>query len=193
MERLAGIVLIAGSLLFLIAAFMPISMRVFPESDPQRRVEIIEADRTGWNVSSTLFGAGSVVTVIGLLLFALHVQSASDNATLKLASILAVIAAAVGAALWVIVVYGRITMSAQEWVSGVNVNTWMFPTYMILTQLAWIVIGYTLAQTGYPGWLGWGMAGLSALSLVAFLILKDLPPFTHYVMTVIMGVVLALR
>ena len=189
MEKAAGIVLIISSILFLIAAFMPISMRVFSGSDPQRQIEYIEKDRRGWLISCFLFGAGSLVTVVGFAIFA--VQIVSNSAIIKLALWLAIASAAFGALQWVIIVYKRATTLPLEKIfNDDSGNNWAFPVYTILTQIALIVVGFVLVQTGYPAWLGWGAVILAALSLIAFLVFKDMPPFTHYLITLVIGIVL---
>jgi FtsH-binding integral membrane protein len=190
METFAGIVLITGSVFFLIAAFMPISMRVFAGSDSQKQLEYIQKDRRGWLVSCVLFGAGSVVAVVGLALFALHVQAIRDNAIVKLLLWLATAGAAFGALQWVIIVYQRATLPLEKIFNNGNSNKWAFPAYTILTQIALIIVGFVLLQTGYPSWLGWGTVILAALSLLAFLVFKDMPPFTHYLIMLVIGIVL---
>ena len=192
MQKLAGIVLIVGSLLFIIAAFMPITIKVVTESDPQKRGEHIQNDRTGWLVVNILFGAGSVVAVVGLALFALHAQSIGDNPNVKLVSYLAPIAAALGTLFWVIISYNRVALPPQEAASNLGVNSWMFPAYTVLMQIALMIVGFVLIQGAYPGWLGWGVMVLGGLSLVAYLVFKDMPPFAHYVPLLVMGIVLVI-
>lgn len=191
MQRLSSILLIMGSILFLIAAFAPISMRVFPEADPQKRVNYVNQDKTGWLIAHLLFSAGALLTVIGLGLFAVHVQTVSQDGLIRPVMILSAGVALLGVVLWLIVVYNRITLPAEEVFGNASINPWMFPAYTILTQIALMIFGFVLVQTGYPTWLGWGLLGLAALSLVAFLIFKDMPPFIHYVLLLIVGIVLA--
>jgi hypothetical protein len=190
MQPFAGFTLIIGSILFLIAAFMPISLKVFPEPDEQKRLDVIQNDRTGWNISCVLFGAGSVIAVIGLGLFALHIQTVSDNNLLKLIDYLAAIVAGIGALMWVIIVYNRIILPAESFTGNPNIKDWMFPVYTIFTQLAMIAIGVVLLQTGYPAWLGFGVMIVAALFLIGYLILKDMPPFTHYLIMLVIGIML---
>lgn len=189
MGKGAGIVLISGSILFLIAAFMPISMRVFSGSIPQKQIEYIQNDRRGWLISCFLFGTGGIVTVVGFAIFA--IQVISDSAVVKLALYLATAGAAFGALQWVIIVYKRATLPLEKIFNNENSNNWAFPAYTILTQIALIIVGFVLLQTGYQAWLGWGTVVLAAISLIAFLVFKDMPPFTHYLITLVIGIILA--
>jgi hypothetical protein len=190
MEKSAGIVLIIGSVLFLIAAFMPISMRVFSSGDPQKQIEYVQKVRTGWLVSCILFGAGSVVAVIGLALFAIYVQSVSENTIVKLIIFLATAGTAFGALQWLAIIFKRIRFPVETFATSTNANDWTFLIYTVLTQIALIVVGFVLLQTGFPAWSGWGTVILAALSLGAFLVFKDMPPFTHYLITLVIGIVL---
>lgn len=58
--------MIVGSVLFLIAAFLPISFHVFPEPSPTKKLESISSDPGQWLASQVLFSLGAVVTVIGI-------------------------------------------------------------------------------------------------------------------------------
>ena len=113
MQKLAGIGLIVGSVLFIIAAFTPLTFKVIM-ADMQQRVDLIQNERTGWVLLNILFGIGSVVAVVGLALFAQHVQSIGDNPTVRVVSYLSAATAALGALCWVIIVYNRATLPPQE-------------------------------------------------------------------------------
>jgi hypothetical protein len=185
-EKTAGIALIIGSLLFVIAAFMPITIRVVTAPNPRQLAEFIQNDRMGWLFVNILFGVGSIVAVLGLSLFSLHVQSISG----RLISYLGAAAAAFGSLLWVIIVYNRAVLPAEALGSDLSVNSWMFPVYTVLMQIGLMIIGFVLIQSGYPGWLSWGMLAVGGLSLLAFLFFKDMPPFAHYVPLLILGITL---
>jgi hypothetical protein len=189
MQKLAGLGLIVGSVLFIIAAFTPLTFRVIM-ADGQQRIELIQNERTGWIFLNILFGVGSIVTVVGLALFAQHVQSIGDNTTVKVVSYLGATVAALGALCWVIIVYNRAALPPQELGSTLSINNWIFPAYTLLTQIALIMVGFTLIQSSYPVWLGWGMLVLGGMSIAVFLIFKDMPPFVHYVLLLIMGIAL---
>jgi hypothetical protein len=187
MQKFAGIGLIIGSVLFIIAAFTPLTFNVVM-ADVQRRVELIQSQRVGWVILNILFGAGSIVAVIGLGLFAQHIQGTENNTVTKVISYIAVLAAALGALCWVVIVYNRATLPPQEIAGTLSVNDWLFPAYTLLTQLALMMVGFVLIQSGYPAWLSWGTLILAGLSLLAYLIFKDIPPFAHYVLLLVLGI-----
>ncbi len=190
MQKLAGIGLIIGSVLFIVAAFTPLTFKVIM-ADVQQRVDLIENERAGWIFLNILFGLGSIIAVIGLALFAQHVQSIENSITMRIVSYLGAAIAAVGAICWVIIVYNRAVLAPQEVAINLGVNNWTFPAYTLLTQLALMIVGFVLIQSNYPGWLSWGMLVLGGLSILAYLVFKDMPPFVHYVLLLVMGIALA--
>jgi hypothetical protein len=67
-QKMSALVIILGSVLFLIAAFSPISFRVFPEPSAARKLEVMTASPTAWFVAQILFALGAMVTMIGIAL-----------------------------------------------------------------------------------------------------------------------------
>jgi hypothetical protein len=194
MQKLAGILLTIGSLLFIIAVSTPVISDVVGAFDnPQLQVEYIKNDLTGWTVAHLLMGAGSLFAAIGLLPFARQLHSVTNKKNVRMASYLAGAMAIAGALFWVIISYNRIVQSPEELVHNLNITSWMFPIYSILTQISLVIIGYVLLQSGYPKWLGWLVIVLGGLVLVAYLVLGDMPPFVYYPVFLIMGITLLLR
>src|SRR5829696_6542156 len=72
-ERVAAIILLVGSVLFLIAAFLPVS-QVFAEPSPAAKLEIIDSNRTAWTTAQVLFGLGASIAAIGLGFVAYHLR-----------------------------------------------------------------------------------------------------------------------
>jgi hypothetical protein len=190
MQKLAGTVFIVGSLLFLYAAFSPIANLYFLEPDIRKRIEIIEADRTGWDINSGLFAAGAAVAAVGLLLFALHIRRSQDAAT-RILSYLAAGAAAVPAALGIVGYAAGLNRTPQEIVTATA--DWTFSAYasVILTQLALLTTGVVLLRAGYPQWFGWTVLILTALTVIVLVLVRAFPPMLFYFITLFIGVVLA--
>jgi 4-hydroxybenzoate polyprenyltransferase len=55
---------------------------------------------------------------------------------------------------------------------------------------AFLLIGFLLLHTGFPAWAAWSLIGGSLLFFILYVIFKDMPPFVHYVLGLILGVVL---
>jgi hypothetical protein len=185
MNKLPAIVLIIGSVVFLIAAFMPISF-VYAERDIQAQIARVQSSPIAWAISQVLFGLGGILVAIGLALFTLDQRStkASFSEYLGLAMI------AVGTLCWAVIVYERATLPPQE-VFGSPTFGWLFIAYTVLTQAALIAYGFTFLRTGHPRWLGLSAIIPAMLLCAAYLIFKDVPPFAYYVITLAIGIGLA--
>ena len=72
-ERVAATILLVGSVLFVTAAFLPVS-QVFAEPSPGAKLEIITSNRTAWSTAQVLFGLGASIAAIGLGLVAYHLR-----------------------------------------------------------------------------------------------------------------------
>ncbi len=181
--RLPAWILILGGVLFAAAAFNP-SAAVFAQSDPADKLEIIRNQRTLWGVSQVLFGAGATVTAVGVLMLAGRWMNTSAGIPLAVGGL----AMAVGALLWDVHVYQR-AVAPSAFVNGTLMG-WLFTAYTLLTMFGLVILGLSYIQVGQPGWLGYGTVAATLALFVAYLVLKDMPPFVYYLITLIGGVVL---
>jgi hypothetical protein len=186
-QRLTGILLILGAISFLVAAFMPLSMAVYGEPSPEKRLENIEAAGIVWPIQHFLFGAGILVTVAGVVLVAAYFQRQSPSIWL-LPAVLTFIASALPAIPWL---YLR-AVDPQGWTAGQQ-PTWTFLSYTFLTQGGLLLLGFAWLKSSLPRWPGWLMAGGAALLFILTVITGDMPPFVYYLLTLTAGVVLYRR
>ncbi len=182
-QRIDGIVLIVGSILFMIAAFSPVS-RIFGLPDAAQKLEIIMAERGAWTVSQVLFSLGALVTAVALILTWYHFRSLPSSGW----AFAGVAAIAVGALFWSWSVYLR-GADPQAFVEG-TLPGWPFVAYSILTQAGLVMVGLLLLRTGLPGWVGWVDIGGAVFFFVAMIIFRDMPPFVYYILTLLTGVML---
>ena len=182
-ERIAAIILLVGSILFIIAAFMPVS-RVYAEPSQAAKLEIITSNRTAWSASQVLFGLGASIAAIGLGFVAHHLRGA-PGAVWAYIGLAAVI---LGAVLWDGLVYLR-AVDPEGFVEGRLVG-WLFPAYTLLTQVGLIAFGVSYLRAGYPAWLGGVTVGGAIIFFIIYLVFRDIPPFVYYVLTFIAGIVL---
>ncbi len=181
-ENLAGAALIIGSVLFIVAAFLPISW-VYAERSPENKLARIQASPQAWKLSQVLFGLGATIAALGLALVAFN-STASGNILAGTGSVLAVL----GAILWDWHVFLRMK-NPIEFVKG-SLPGWQFPAYSLLTQFALVGFGISFLQFGYPAWLSWGSIVYPLLLFFGYLAFKDMPPFTYYLLTLVIGIVL---
>lgn len=177
-QKSLSLVLGVGSILFLIAAFLPYS-KMFAESDPAKKMQIILDMHGMFNVAHVLFGLGSIITVIGLGLIIKHFKEIQGY-NIAFAAVLLMFA---GALLWTWHTTERI-IDPEGFVYGKN-TPYLFAIYSVFTQAGLFIIGLFLLKTVVPGWIGWLFVIGSATIFVLMIIFKDMPPFVYYVLTLI--------
>jgi len=183
-QKIAAIALIIGSIFFLVAAFSPVSMAFFTERDEVTRLEIALDNRRAWTVSQILFSLGAVVAAVGIGLASYHFRSLAG----PVLPFLAVAVVVAGAAFWSWHVYLR-TVDPAALVEG-TLPAWYFIAYTLLTQVGLITFGILLLRAAIPGWVGWVVIGGAILLFTVYLIVKDVPPFLYYILTLLMGIMM---
>ncbi|MDQ0577004.1 MFS family permease [Agromyces albus] len=186
LSQVSGAVMILGSVLFLVAAFMPISARVFPETSPAKKLERISESMRAWIVSQVLFGLGSLVTVIGIGLLASDGRDGSFAWLMLISTALLMLALVP----WFGHLYARAADPAA-FAEGA-MPAWLFLLYAALTEVGLAIFGVALLVSPYPDWLGWVVIVGMALLIVLTIVLRDMPPFFFYVVTLLAGVVILL-
>lgn len=184
MPKFAAIVLIVGSILFLAAAFSPISLAFFTERDAARQQEIALSSQRAWTVSQIFFASGAVVTAIGMGLAVYHWRSLPGSTLASLGSIAIII----GAGFWSWHVFLR-TVDPVALTTG-SLPAWYFIAYTLLTQAGLVAVGAVLLRTAVPNWAGWVVIGGALLLFLVYLIMKDVPPFLYYILTLLIGIVM---
>ena len=180
-ERVAAIILLVGSALFLIAAFLPVS-QVFAEPNPAAKLEIIDSNSTAWTTAQVLFGLGGSITAIGLGFVAYHLRGTPGGiwAYIGFAAVI------LGALLWDGHVYLR-AVDPEGFVEGRLIG-WLFPAYALLTQFGLLAFGVSYLRASYPAWLGGVTLGGAVIFFIIYFVLKDIPPFFYYILTFMAGV-----
>src|SRR6266545_832946 len=118
MRRLAGVTLIAGSLLFFVGAVTPVNSRVFGTDEPLLKLQYIEEDPAAWDLAMTLLGLGGLIAAIGLVPLARSVQQVTSRRILGVMAYGAATLAIAGALSWVIISSIRIARSPFDVVFG---------------------------------------------------------------------------
>ncbi|MBT2517398.1 hypothetical protein J7E29_08135 [Streptomyces sp. ISL-90] len=186
LNQVSGAVMILGSVLFLVAAFMPISARVFPEASPAKKLERITDSPRAWIASQVLFGVGSLVTVIGIGLLAPDDRDGSFAWLMLTSTALLTL----GLVPWLGHLYARAANPAA-FAEG-RLPAWLFLLYAALTEIGLAIFGVALVFSPYPDWLGWVVIVGTALLIVVTIVLRDMPPFFFYLITLLAGVVILL-
>jgi hypothetical protein len=181
--KISGAVILAGSIAFLVAAFLPIS-RVYALSNAMDKLAMIQNATQAWGISQLIFSLSSMGTSLGVALAAYSLRDRQQAPLFIAAAALLV----VGAAIWTWHVYLR-AIDPTSFVNG-SLPGWHFALYTHLTLAAFLLTGIALLQLGFPKWSGWFMVGSALLVLILYLIFNDIPPFVHYLMGLALGFVL---
>ena len=173
LQKMSGIMIILGSGLFLIPAFLPISMRVFPEPSAVRKLEIIRDAPQVWLVRQIFFALGAMVTVIGIALVAYRFRDQSF-AVLMQGSVAVLV---LGALLWIWHVYAR-TVDPAAFAEG-SLPAWPLVLYFLLTPAGFAVFGVALLRSALPQGVGWLLIGSMVLFFVLMVIFRDMVPLVY--------------
>lgn len=176
-------IIIVGSVLFLIAAFSPIS-RIFGIRDTAERLEIITAAPIQWIAAQVLFALGSLVTAVGIGMLAYRMSGQSFAIYLYSTTVLT----GIGALLWSWHVYMR-AVDPALFTSG-GIPFWLFGGYSLMTILGLALMGIALLQAPIQPWVGSLALGTAVLFLLLGLLFRDMPPLVYYVVTLTVGVAL---
>lgn len=183
LQKTTALLLGLGSILFLVAAFLPYS-RVFVEPVAEKKLEIITSMKKMWNIGQVLFGLGSMVTVAALGLQSYGFREIPGVRW----SHLGVTLMFLGAAFWCWHVTERI-IKPEAFANGTH-TPYLFLVYSLLTQIGLVLIGILLLRSDVVNWVGWMFIIGSGAFFLLMVIFKDMPPFVYYVMTLIASVVL---
>jgi hypothetical protein len=186
LTRLAAVMLIAGSLLFFVAAATPVVSDFVTANDPLQRLRSIEQHPAAWDLAMAALGAGASIAALGLSPLAGWVQQTTDRRILGILAYGAATLAIGGAVSWVVISYVRSTRPPFE-LAFVDADPWLFSLYRVLTRTAVLVLGVVLLGSDAPRWLGW-MLILAGVVMIVDLWPQVLPPFVHYVVFLILGI-----
>jgi hypothetical protein len=178
-ERTGGILLIVGSIVFMVGAAIGVP-GVFTQRDPQVRLRMLTERLRAWQVAQPLYGAGPVIAAAGVALLA---AASDEGSRAVLAASCA--ALAIGALAWGWSLYLRGTR-VSEFAFG-TLPGWPFATYVLLTigGIALLAVGLLIGD--FRTWLGWLTLGTDIVFLAAYLRFKDIPPFVFYLLLTLVG------
>lgn len=179
----AGVLLIVGSVVFVVGAAIGVP-RVFGESNPQIREQMLEKHRRLWRIAQPFYGLGALIAGVGVGCLAVSDLSPGARATFAAAGV----AMTVGALAWVWSLYLRSTR-VSEFAYGA-LPGWPFTVYVVLTVVGLALLGAGLLATDLPAGLGWLILGTDLVFLAAYLRLGDIPPFVFYVLLLVTGIAL---
>ena len=191
MQRVAGSMLIIGSILFASAAFTPISGQIFgAAATPTEIISFIEADPTGWLVTNILFGAGSLIAAIGVALFTVHLHNGRYSQNVKMIGYVSAGTALVAALMWLIISYLRVVQPEQIMSINGGAYLWLGWVYVIGNIVTLLMMGAIMFMSDYSKWLGGVLLVFGVVTIISEL---RSVPLVYYIPFLIAGIVLLVR
>lgn len=176
MTRTAGVVLLVGAGLFCAVAFAPASY-VFGIPDEAARRAYLQRWQRSWRWGQVPFALGAVVSAVGLLVLGLQLESA----IITLAGGVAVLASLP----WAHHCYLR-AFDVEGFLEG-RLPSWQFRVYVWGTVVPLAATGLALLAADWPTWSAWLTVASAVTFGAIYLRFRDIPPFTFYVVTAVLG------
>jgi hypothetical protein len=198
----AAVLLVAGPLLGVLGFYDTGLYRAWT-APRDEHLALVGAHRRGWTMVNVGFTVATVLTAAGLVVLAASV-AVDDSWRAVLAA--GAVAYAIGGVLWcaVLAIRNRTTPTLAGMVAGGRPTEpaetllgaaigGLFASFSLVTSLALVVIGVTLAIGGVVAApIGWLAALIGALVTGWFLAAGDIIPAVLYLPTLILGVALLL-
>lgn len=205
-RRFAGSALLLGSIVFLTAAGLsPRDAQgnyVYGLPTLREQLLLIFQQQQLWQWSMILFMCGIVVTFLGFVLFTTMLRDAGEQAFSQLglfASLLGVL---------LLLIFLAFDLSVQPWAGHEIVKTgimpdvympfdlWATALFRIYTFLAFSALALygraVLSSRALPHWIGWLALVYALAGLGLFAYAHDVPPFLHYLLPIVIGILLLL-
>lgn len=203
-RKATGALLAVGSTIFLVAACVPFNYAgsAMIYALPYRAwPAVIGANSTLWAWTGALLVAGSLLATFGAYLLSDNLRWRGEHLYSRIGSL----AISFGALLLVLEAAFRVSAAtwAQDAVTNptsldlfVRISEWLkvtFVTYSVLTLAAFAAYGVSILRTNLISrWAGRISIGYALLGLVYLAIAADIPPFTHYMIFLLFGVLMLL-
>lgn len=187
-SHLGVIVLAIGSSVFMIAAFMP-PTQIYAAPDAATRIEILNKHTGLWVIHSILFASSMYVIAAGMGLFIPN-YSAGLPRNLGMA---ASITCAIAVLCWLPIAVSRLRLNTILTTGDLGGPAGFFLAYTAFSILSFLLFGAAVLLSGYPAWMGIVGIALPILTLVFGVVMKDVPPFFHYLGPLIISLTLVIQ
>jgi len=179
-KLLPSLLVTAGAALFIAGAFLPVS-RVYVLRTAEEKLAIMQGRATMWNVHLGMMGGGAAMAAVGVA--ALPIGAA---APVTLSALTAAATMVAGTVLWERHLHLRVR-TPEGFAAGRNPH-WHFVVYTLLMQVGLLALSLALFRAGAPAWMWVVPVAGTALTLLAFALFQDVPPFVHYVWLLAVGI-----
>ena len=178
--KIAATILVAGSALFQLGAFLPVSR--FYMSSTDEKLAIMQNQTVQWMLHLAGMGFGALIAAVGLLTLLPRLPKGLPSTL----GTIAVMCVTVGTLLWLWHLQLRIG-APEAFAAGAN-PIWHFALYTVLMQMGLLLLAGALHFAGWPPWMVLVPAIGTGLTILALAVFRDVPPFTHYVWLLAVGI-----
>jgi len=202
-RSVTGIVLILSSVIYFGGPAVTVLRAEFVkalDASTTEMLEIVSRHVPAYQWGFALFGAGVVMTVVGLGLLSILLSAIGHHVL----ALVAFVGYTFGAVLWMLDL--AFDMSVTPWAAREFARTSEVPAfyvplkqwgetllciYTVLAFLSLATYGWGLLQTGLlPAWIGWVSIGWSLLWLAHFALTRDTIPVLHHIIPLLIWIAL---
>lgn len=191
-QRLSGIVLITGFIVFVLGGFIFTPPNLYQETDIDARMQIVEAYRSQFTNSQIASVVGGVGMALGYLLLTLHLQG-DDTARLANFGAAAMLLGTISLAIYIVQGISDprayLDRAARE-SSGLLIY---LEGYAWLTIAGYLLYGIVFLRGDFPRWLAYFTLGFTILVLVVALFIETAAVELLFLMPLVVGIVLLRR
>lgn len=203
--RVSGALVILGCALVLASAALYMFVKdakgpIIFGQPPREWLRLVGEHLALWRWATIVFLAGPLMTVAGFAGLTALLGKSGDPGFGQMA----LLAAALGAAFWITNLAARLTVdpwAAKELArtgaipeAYTAISAWTSALYVVYTILTFAGLaaygGAILASSPLPGWVGWTAIIYGIAGLLFFALMRDAPPFLHYLVPIVIGVLL---
>jgi hypothetical protein len=191
-RRLGGLVMVAGAVGQLIAAWLP-DPRVFTSADARVQLEAIAKRPWGWKAQAVGFPIAFAVTGVGIAAVGSTMPEPRSRSLAKAATLLSVLSVV----LWLPITVRRLTIGRRvdaliaEQPAVVNIGGPTFWPYTVATLGSIVALSCSLVVAGLHRRFAAVTGALSGVAMMLLRKFRDWPPFLSYVITLAIGLRIA--
>jgi hypothetical protein len=183
--RVSAYLLLAGVVAMLAAFVLGLGGRIYATQDFNERIEIINANKTRWIVSQTLFAVSAMLTAAGFFVLNIWLYGKSDPWPFTLGAGAMIIGALSG----VIFVFRQTIDPLSSYQGAFRAFEFV---YYWLAVGGLLLFGVAFLQAGLPTWLGY-LTVVTTSVYAIYLAATDVgfaTPGLVFILTLVIGVVL---
>lgn len=191
-QRLSGIVLILGFIVFALFGFLFTPPNLYTEADIEVRLQIVENYRSRFNTAQIATVVGTAGIAVGYLLLTLHLQGSEAAGFANLGAAAMMLGTVSLAILMLLGITDPRAYLERGSLSGSSASIYD-DGFTWLTIAGYLLYGIVFLRAGFPKWLAYFTLGLTILVLFAALFIEQAAVELLFLMPLVVGIALLRR